>query len=97
VRDEALRWDDVEEVDAVLVEAGAEPDFAALGEALAELRKPVFLGGLTPENVREAIEKVRPYAVDVAAGVEGEPGKKDPAKVRAFVAAARKAGNRYEE
>jgi phosphoribosylanthranilate isomerase len=51
-------------------------------------RVPLILsGGLTPENVAEAIEVVRPFAVDVASGVESEPGRKDPAKVEAFVAA----------
>jgi phosphoribosylanthranilate isomerase len=49
----------------------------------------VLAGGLTPENVTEAIEAVGPWAVDVATGVEAEPGIKDPAKVEAFMAAAR--------
>jgi phosphoribosylanthranilate isomerase len=51
---------------------------------------PVILaGGLTPENVGQGIATVRPWAVDVASGVEAEPGIKDPAKVEAFMAAAR--------
>jgi phosphoribosylanthranilate isomerase len=49
----------------------------------------ILAGGLTPENVTEAIAAVRPWGVDVASGVEAEPGIKDPAKVEAFVAAAR--------
>lgn len=51
----------------------------------------VLAGGLTAENVAEAVRKVRPYAVDVASGVEISPGKKDPSKVEAFVRAAKHA------
>jgi phosphoribosylanthranilate isomerase len=49
----------------------------------------ILSGGLTPENVAEAIEVVKPYAVDVPSGVELEPGVKDPAKLRAFFEAVR--------
>ncbi|MCS7167935.1 MAG: phosphoribosylanthranilate isomerase [Gemmatales bacterium] len=49
-------------------------------------RRPLILaGGLTPENVCEALRVVRPWAVDVASGVEKEPGVKDPDKMRRFV------------
>jgi phosphoribosylanthranilate isomerase len=58
---------------------------------LAE-RYPLFLaGGLTPANVGAAIQSVRPWGVDVASGVEAEPGRKDHAKLQAFTAAARAA------
>jgi phosphoribosylanthranilate isomerase len=54
------------------------------------LKKRIFLaGGLTPENISEAILAARPYAVDVCSGVESQPGKKDPRRVDAFMRAAR--------
>jgi len=49
----------------------------------------ILAGGLKPENVAEAILRVRPFAVDVASGVETEPGRKDHGKMAAFIAAVR--------
>ncbi len=51
----------------------------------------ILAGGLTPENVGEAVKRVRPYAVDISSGVEAEPGRKDHAKLIAFIRAVRNA------
>lgn len=86
------------ETDAWLLDACVADRFGGSGETFnwdlaIEARgmgRPIFLaGGLTPENVAEAAARVQPFGVDVSTGVEAAPGKKDPAKVRAFVKAAR--------
>jgi phosphoribosylanthranilate isomerase len=70
---------------------GQKADWS-LASALASLKPILLAGGLTPENVTEAVKQVQPWGVDVASGVESAPGKKDPAKVLAFIQAAKKAG-----
>jgi len=82
---------------AVLIDAHVPGQFGGTGQiAPWELLTgfdpgvPLILaGGLTPDNVAEAIRIVRPYGVDVASGVEASPGRKDPEKVRRFVDAVR--------
>ncbi len=64
--------------------SGARCDWALARQVAAQV--PVLLaGGLTPENVAEAVRTVRPWAVDVASGVESAPGVKDPDKLRRFL------------
>ena len=83
-----------EDCDAIIVDdshgKGRDFDPAYAHDAVKRSNVPVILaGGLTPENVGEAIRRVRPYAVDVASGVEQSAGIKDREKVRAFIAACR--------
>ncbi len=89
------RWAACDGVSALLVDgsaggAGTTFDHDALARLMPGLRKPVILaGGLTPDNVGDAIRTVRPYAVDVSSGVESAPGVKDEGLVRAFCEAVR--------
>jgi phosphoribosylanthranilate isomerase len=71
---------------------GAKFNWDLAVEANTFGRPIVLAGGLTPENVADAVRQVQPFAVDVSSGVESSPGKKDAAKVRAFIAAAKSAG-----
>ena len=88
--------------DAFLLDAYSKGGLGGTGEkfnwdlavAAQKFGKPIFLaGGLTPENVADAVKQVRPFAVDVSSGVEAAPGKKDAAKVRAFIQAAKAAAS----
>ena len=85
---------------AILLDAHVEGKSGGTGQTFdwdlaiqaKSLGKPIILaGGLTPENVAEAVRKVRPYAVDVSSGVESSPGKKDHDKIREFINNARNA------
>ncbi len=91
-------------VDAILVDSrtatavggtGKSYDWVLASKSLFQdtraRERLVAAGGLTPENVAEAIATLRPWGVDVVSGVEAVPGRKDAAKVRAFVANARAA------
>jgi phosphoribosylanthranilate isomerase len=87
---------------AIMIDAFVEGKEGGTGqtapwELLADYRPGVPLilaGGLTPDNVAEAIRTVRPDGVDVASGVEISPGRKDPDKVKRFVENAREAAAR---
>lgn len=70
---------------------GQACDWDAAAHAVALGRPLILAGGLTPENVGEAVTRVRPYAVDVSGGVESAPGRKDHGRMCAFVEAVRHA------
>ena len=81
--------------DAVMVDS-ASPGSGqvfdwSLADGVPDGMRLVLAGGLDPDNVGEAIARVHPWGVDVATGVESAPGRKDPLRLRAFVAAAKAA------
>ncbi|MEZ6094927.1 MAG: phosphoribosylanthranilate isomerase [Pirellulaceae bacterium] len=96
-KQEIQRWQNAGVTD-FLLDAGARGTFGGTGNQLEwsklvdefgeSCQELILAGGLTPDNVEEAIQIVRPKAVDTASGVEGLPGKKDPKLVKDFVAAA---------
>ena len=80
-------------VDMVLLDANIQGSYGGTGQCIdwriaieAKRLAPIILaGGLTAENVRDAITHVRPAAIDVCSGVEAEPGRKDSNKLRRFM------------
>lgn len=102
VMNQAADADSDPNIDAVLVDSrtatavggtGVAFDWRAASQTLfrnSPAQKPrIAAGGLNPSNVAEAIETLHPWGVDAVSGVEIAPGRKDPAKVRAFIANAR--------
>ena len=88
--------DDYPGVDRILLDSGGGTgrtfDWEAARPLLSNNKKRLIVaGGLNPDNVGEAVRKFAPWGVDVVSGVEREPGRKDPVKLKAFVAAVRKA------
>lgn len=81
--------------DAILIDSATPGSGQVFDWSLAEgapsNRRVIIAGGLTPENVGDAIARTRCWGVDVSTGVEASPGRKDARKVRAFIAAAREA------
>ena len=72
---------------------GASFDWPRAAE-FVKRHQTIVAGGLTPANVKDAIRILNPWGVDVSSGVEAQPGKKDPEKIRAFIAAVRSAEHR---
>ncbi len=85
---------------ALLIDAYRKGEYGGTGQTgdwslaarIAQDYAVLLAGGLTPENVAEAIRQVQPWGVDVASGVESAPGKKDVAQMRLFIARARSNG-----
>ena len=95
-------WDNAPGVAALLIDtppvgeptggSGVAFDWRALSDMKDQVRKPIILaGGLTPENVGEAIRTVKPYAVDVSSGVESSRGIKEARLIKAFCEAVQAA------
>jgi phosphoribosylanthranilate isomerase len=97
-------FDQYSDVFAFLLDAARAGQYGGTGQTTdwefarraAASRRIILSGGLTPENVAEAVRVVRPYAVDVASGVESRPGRKDQAKVQQFIEAVRRVEQELE-
>ena len=100
MKDKAAELASHKNIDAILVDSRTATAVGGTGirfdwdEAASLFRtagiKMIAAGGLNPDNVKEAVQKLKPWGVDVASGVEATPGRKDPDKVRAFVLNARR-------
>ncbi len=90
-----------ESADVVLIDSQAPGSGEVFDWSLAEGApdgvRLLLAGGLDPDNVEQAIRKVRPWGVDAASGLEASPGRKDATKVRLFIARAKEAGKALEE
>lgn len=97
IDDELAMWADVPDVAALLIDGsagggGESFDWRLLVPRLGKVQRPIIIaGGLTAENVGEAITTLRPYAVDVSSGVESSRGVKDPTLIAKFCQAVRRA------
>ena len=95
--DDLLKQFGRQQAPALLVDAQVKGAYGGTGETgdwslarhLAGQAPILLAGGLNPENVAAAVSAVKPWGVDVASGVESSPGVKDPAKISAFISAAR--------
>jgi phosphoribosylanthranilate isomerase len=87
--------------DAVLLDSASPGSGVVFDWRLAEDVPPrtrlLLAGGLHPDNVRDAVKQVKPWGVDVCSGVESAPGRKDPRRLRAFVLAAKAAGDELRQ
>ena len=90
-----------ESADVVLIDAptpGSGEVFDwSLAEGAPDGVRLLLAGGLNPDNVEQAIRKVRPWGVDASSGLEASPGRKDATKVRLFIVRAKEAGKALEE
>ena len=88
--EEDLRKAEKSSADHILLDSGAGSGQVFDWSILKKIHRPFFLaGGLSPENIREALDTLKPFGVDVSSGVESE-GKKDPEKLKAFMEEVRK-------